>query len=154
MPEFEDRLRLSLVNRLAPEIAGVATFQGEASSLRELRGQVVVLEFWASFCGVCRFLGPRLDQWHRTYSPQGAEVVGITVDPPGVGLEVAARTGMSYTLASDTESKVSRTYLASQIPVVVIIDRQGVVRDAMVGYSEGRLQETEALIKKLLRRSP
>ncbi len=151
-PEFEDRLRLELVGKPAPEIAGVATFQGEASSLRELRGRVVVLEFWASFCGVCRFLGPRLDAWHRTYKPQGAEVVGITVDPPSVGLQVAARTGMSYTLASDPEAKVTEAYLASQIPVVVVIDRSGIVRDAMVGYSERRIAETEELIERLVSR--
>lgn len=150
MPQFEDRLRLALVNRQAPEIAGVATFQGDASSLRELRGQVVVLEFWASYCGVCRFLAPRLDAWHRAYNPQGAEVVGITVDTPEIGRRVAARTGMSYTLASDPDSRISRAYLASQIPAVVVIDRKGVVRDAMVGYSEGRLRETEQLIEKLL----
>jgi peroxiredoxin len=150
MPQFEDRLRLALVNRKAPEIMGVATFQGDASSLRELRGQVVVLEFWASYCGVCRFLAPRLDAWHRTYNPQGTEVVGITVDTPEIGRRVAARTGMSYTLASDPDSRISRAYLASQIPAVVVIDRRGVVRDAMVGYSEGRLRETEELIEKLL----
>jgi peroxiredoxin len=151
-PQFEDRLRLELVNRAAPEIAGVATFQGEASSLGELRGQVVVLEFWASFCGVCRFLAPRLDEWHRTYQPQGAQVVGITVDPPALGMKVARRTGMTYTLASDTNASVTRAYLASQIPVVVIIDRQGVVRDVMVGYSERRLRQTEALVVSLLDR--
>lgn len=149
-PEFEDRLRLQLVGKPAPEIAGVATFQGEASSLRELRGRVVVLEFWASFCGVCRFLGPRLDAWHRTYKPQGAEVVGITVDPPTLGRQVAARSGMSYTLASDPQAKVTEKYLASQIPVVFVIDRDGIVRDAMVGYSERRLAETEALIERLV----
>lgn len=149
-PEFEDRLRLELVGRPAPEIAGVATFQGDVSSLKELRGRVVVLEFWASFCGVCRYLAPRLDDWHRTYKPQGAEVVGITVDPPHLGREVAQRTGMSYTLASDPEAKVTNTYLASQIPVVIVIDRKGIVRDAMVGYSEHRIRETEALIERLI----
>jgi peroxiredoxin len=149
-PEFEDRLRLELVGRQAPEIVGVATFQGEASSLKELRGRVVVLEFWASFCGVCRYLAPQLDAWHRTYKPQGAEVIGITVDPPHLGQQVAQRTGMSYTLASDPDGKVTSTYLASQIPVVIIIDRSGVVRDAMVGYSERRIRETETLIERLV----
>lgn len=149
-PEFEDRLRLSFVGRPAPEISGVATFQGEAASLRELRGRVVVLEFWASFCGVCRYLAPRLDAWHRTYKPQGAEVVGITIDPPKLGQEVAQRTGMSYTLASDPGGKVTNAYFASQIPVVIIIDRNGIVVDAMVGYSERRLRETESLIERLV----
>lgn len=152
-PEFEDRVRLELVGRRAPEITGVATFQGEVSSLKELRGRVVILEFWASFCGVCRYLAPRLDEWHRTYKPQGAEVVGVTVDPPHLGREVAQRTGMSYTLASDPDGKVTNTYMASQIPVVIVIDRDGIVRDAMVGYSESRLRETEALILRLIDQS-
>lgn len=149
-PDFEDRLRLELVGRPAPEIAGVATFQGEASSLAELSGQVVVLEFWASYCGVCRILAPRLDSWHRTYQPQGAQVVGITVDSPQLGLQVARRTGMSYTLATDPGAEVTEKYMATQIPVVIVIDRDGIVRDAMVGYSERRLSETRALIEKLV----
>lgn len=149
-PEFEDRLRLELVGKQAPEIMGVATFQGEVSSLQELRGRVVVLEFWASFCGVCRYLAPRLDEWHRIYKPQGAEVVGITVDPPNLGREVAQRTGMSYTLASDPDGKVTNAYFASQIPVVIVIDRKGIVADAMVGYSERRIRETETLIARLI----
>lgn len=151
MPEFEDRLRLELVNRTAPEIAGVTTFQGDASSLRELRGRVVILEFWGSFCSVCRYLAPRLDEWHRTYKPQGASVVGITVDPPSLGRNTATRVGMSYVLASDVDARVTRAYMASQLPLLIIIDRNGIVRDAVVGYSAVRLRETELLIEALLR---
>lgn len=153
-PEFEDRLRLALVGRKAPEITGVATFQGEASSLKELRGQVVILEFWASYCGVCRYLAPVLDEWHRSYKPQGGHVIGITIDPPALGLRVAGKTGMHYTLASDPEGEISRTYLATQIPTVVIIDRGGIVRDVMVGYDRSRLEDTEDLIASLLKGDP
>lgn len=150
MPEFEDRLRLAFVGKAAPEISGVVTFQGEAASLRELRGQVVVLEFWASFCGVCRFLAPVLSGWQRTYHPQGAQVIGITPDDPQKGIEVARQAGMNYTLASDPDSQVTRDYLASQIPTLLIIDRRGIVHDVIVGYSKARLEEAEKLIEKLL----
>lgn len=150
-PQFEDQLRLAFVARPAPEIQGVVTFQGEASSLRELRGDVVVLEFWASWCGVCRYLAPILDEMYKDYRPLGLEVVGITDDPPELGSEVARRTGMSYTLASDTEGKAQRAYLASQIPVVFVIDRRGVVRDVMVGFSRERLTEVQELVADLVR---
>lgn len=150
MPEFEDRLRLAFVGKPAPEITGVVTFQGEAASLRELRGQVVVLEFWASFCGVCRFLAPVLDGWKRVYQPQGVEIIGITPDDPQRGLEVARQTGMTYTLASDPDAQVTRDYMASQIPTILILDRQNIVHDVIVGYSKVRLAEAEVLIERLL----
>jgi peroxiredoxin len=151
IPVFEDQLRLAFVGRYAPEISGVVTFQGEAASLGELKGQVVILEFWASFCQVCRVMAPLLDQWHRSYSPLGVEVVGITVDAPQTGLQVARRVGMTYTLASDQDATITRKYMASQIPAIIVIDRRGVVRDAMVGYSPERMAETEALISRLLK---
>lgn len=154
LPEFEDRLRLAFVGRQAPEISGVVTFQGEAASLKELKGQVVVLEFWASFCGVCRFLAPVLDGWQRKYAPQGAQIVGITPDPPQKGMEVARQTGMTYTLASDPQAKITRDYMASQIPTVLILDRRGIVHDVIVGYSKARLAEAEDLIQELLDQSP
>ena len=154
MPEFEDRLRLAFVGKRAPEITGIVTFQGESASLEELKGQVVVLEFWASFCGVCRFLAPVLDTWSRRYQPLGAEVIGITMDNPKLGLDVARRTGMTYTLSSDTGGEVTRSYFASQIPTLFVIDRSGIVRDAVVGYSKERLAETQSLIEELLQQDP
>jgi|GEM_PF-357782 len=151
LPDFEDRLRLAFVGKTAPEINGVITFQGEAASLKDLSGQVVVLEFWGSFCGVCRFLAPMLDDWSRRYGPQGLEVMGITTDNPKVGMEVARKTGMGYTLASDPDAKVTRAYMASQIPTLLILDRKGVVRDVTVGYHKDRLSEARSLIEELLR---
>jgi peroxiredoxin len=150
MPEFEDRLRLAFVGRRAPEISGMVTFQGEVTSLKEMSGQVVILEFWASFCQVCRVLGPTLDSWHREFNARGAHVIGITVDTPQIGLEVARRAQMGYTLASDSEAEITRTYMASQIPAVFIIDGRGTVRDVMVGYSADRIKTIHALIERLL----
>lgn len=150
MPEFEDRLRLAFIGRPAPEISGVVAFQGEVASLRQLKGQVVVLEFWASFCQACRLLGPTLDEWHRSYLSRGAQVVGITVDLPHVGLEVARRAQMGYPLGSDPDAEITRSYMASQIPTLFIIDSRGIVRDAIVGYSEQRLSGARSLIERLL----
>ncbi|MCH2108373.1 MAG: redoxin domain-containing protein [Polyangiaceae bacterium] len=148
-PDPEDRVRLALVGRPAPEIAGVVTFQGEASSLQEMEGEVVVLEFWASWCHACRALLPRLQEWDRQFVAQGVHLFGITVDRPSMGIEVARRWGMRHDLASDSVGQVSRLYYAQSIPLVVIIDRKGVVRDVMLGASEERLQELEALINGL-----
>ena len=149
-PEAEDRLRLTLVGRPAPEIAGVTTFQGATSALADARGQVVVLEFWASWCGPCRLVSPILDRWQRTYGPQGAEVIGITVDAPATGAEIARKTGMSYTLAHDPEGRATRQYFASQVPMLVLIDKRGLVRDVLIGVSSSRLLQLEKLLQELL----
>lgn len=150
MPEFEDRVRLEFVGRQAPEITPVVAFQGEHASLRELRGKVVIVEFWASFCGTCRTLGPVLDGWHRSLGPAGLAVVGITMDPPDAGAEAASRSQMTYSLASDLHGEVTKRFRANQIPMLLIVDRGGIVRDVVVGYSSERLAETKALLGRLL----
>lgn len=149
-PQFEDLLRLAFVGLEAPTISGVVTFQGEAASLAELRGKVVLLEFWASWCEVCRYLAPVLGRWQRMYRPAGLEVVGVTIDPPDVAAKAAARAGMSYTLASDAGGDVTENYLASQIPAVFVIDRRGIIADVMVGVAQARLDEVHALVERLL----
>ncbi len=153
-PDHEDQLRLHLVHRPAPEVAGVTTYHGEVSSLRELRGRVVILEFWGAFCPVCRYMSPVVEQWHQTYQPQGAVVFGISADPEAIGEDAAQRLRKSYTLARDTDGRVIRSYMASQIPMVVIIDKKGIVRDALVGYSKERIEETRELIEELLAETP
>jgi len=149
-PVFEDLLRLSFVGLEAPTISGVVTFQGEAASLSELRGKVVLLEFWASWCEICRYLAPVLGRWQSAYRPAGLEVVGVTADPPDVAARAASRAGMGYTLASDLGGEVSESYLANQIPAVFVIDRRGVVVDVMVGVQAERLDEVHDLIGRLL----
>lgn len=150
MPHSEDVARLALIGKRAPEISGVVAFQGDITSLRDARGEVVLLEFWASYCGVCRVMAPVLEEWHREYRPLGLRVVGVTVDTPSLGAQVASRLGLSYPLVSDSSLEVTRTYRANQIPMVVAIDRKGVIREVMVGLSETRLRETRELVVELI----
>jgi peroxiredoxin len=153
-PEFEDRLRLAFVGLQAPSIDGVITFQGEAATLRELHGRVVLLEFWASWCGICRYLAPTLNRLQRQHRPAGLTVLGITLDPPERGRAAAVRTkSMDYALASDSGGRITRRYLASQVPTVFVIDPKGVVVDVMVGVAEDRVQELVGLVEELLRAS-
>jgi len=150
-PEFEDRLRLAFVGRPAPSIDGVIAFQGEAATLRELRGRVVLLEFWATWCGVCRYLAPVLDRLEKQHRAAGLSVLGITVDPPERARSAAIRAGhMDYALASDADGHVTRDYLASQVPTVFVLDRAGFVVDVMVGVSDERVKELVAQVEALL----
>lgn len=149
-PDPEDVARLELVGRPAPEISGVVTFQGDVGSLRELEGRVVLLEFWASYCVACRSLARALDRLHVEYAGRGLAVLGVTVDPLELGAKVARRLGMTYSLASDPDATVTSRYMASAIPMLVLIDRRGQVREVVMGPSPERMLELEAELSRLL----
>ncbi len=146
-----DITRMSFVGRPAPEFGVLKTVQGSVTpTLQALRGKVVVLEFWASWCSVCRYMVPTLNEWQSRFGPEGAVVLGVTVDSVTVASNAANQLGMDYALASDHEGVATRAYAANSIPALYIIDQQGTVREVVVGYSESRLEAAESLIDTLL----
>lgn len=153
-PHPEDLIRFQLVGQRAPEISGVVAFQGDVASLKDVQGRVLLLEFWASYCGACRGMARVLGDWYRQKSGQGLVVVGVTSDTALRGARVAAATNMMYPLVSDVEAQVARDYGAREIPLLVVVDRRGIVRDVVLGYDTGRLEETAQLVSGLLAEAP
>jgi peroxiredoxin len=150
-PGDSDIQRMNFVGEPAPEFGPLRTVQGSAATtLGALRGKVVVVEFWASWCQVCSFLVPTMNDWQDRFGPQGALVLGVTVDSVQVAAEAARRLDMRYPLASDEKGTATRAYQAHAIPAVFVIDQQGTVREVVVGFSEERLGEVEVLIDELL----
>lgn len=150
-PVDSDITRMSFVGQAAPELGVLSTVKGSVTpTLQALRGKVVVLEFWASWCAVCRFMVPTLNEWQARFGPQGAVVLGITVDSVTVASNVANQLGMDYPLASDGEGTATRAYAANAVPTLFIIDKLGRVREVIVGYSEAELAAAETLIDDLL----
>jgi peroxiredoxin len=150
-PGGDDIARLDFLGAPAPEFHSLMTAQGSLpATLGALRGKVVVIEFWAPWCQACHLLAPKLNEWRARLGPQGVEVVGITVAPVSAALQSASEVGMKYTIASDESGETSRSYRAFAIPALYVIDQKGIVRDVVVGYSPGRMDEAQALIEKLL----
>lgn len=150
-PVDTDIVRMSYVGQPAPDLGVLRTVQGSLTpTLQALRGKVVVLEFWASWCSVCRYMVPTLNEWQARFGPQGAVVLGVTVDSVSVAANAANQLGMDYALASDAEGEATRAYAANSIPALYIIDQRGTVREVVVGYSESRLEAAENLIDTLL----
>jgi peroxiredoxin len=150
-PDDDGMLKLSHVGAPAPAFESLQTVQGSVTpSLAALRGKVVVLEFWASWCAVCRILVPTINDWHARFSAQGVEVLGVTTDPVGLASRSAYELRMSYPVLSDHTGKTTEAYGAMALPTLFVLDRKGVVRDVMVGYSSGRLAELEQLIERLV----
>jgi peroxiredoxin len=126
---------------------------GDTVSLAQLKGKVVMLNFWASWCGPCRQEMPLLDQMHKRYSALGFTLVGVNVDANSKDAEDwLSKTPVSFPVLFDRESKVSKMYDVSAMPSTVFIDRQGNVRYLHRGYKAGDegeyLNQIRALLKE------
>lgn len=153
-PGFEGQLRLGYVGQPAPELEGLAVARGAPGArLSSLAGRVVVLEFWATWCGACRALMPTLNGWHQRYRAEGASVVSVTMDPVEKAARDAFELGLEYSVLSDPEGNAVRGYQAFALPTLFVIDRAGVVRDVAVGYDPVRLRELRLTIEHLLAES-
>jgi thiol-disulfide isomerase/thioredoxin len=150
-PSSDGMMRKAFVGAKAPQLEALKSVQGSLTpSWETLRGRVVVMEFWASWCMVCQMMLPTLNGWHERYSAQGVTVVGVTPEPVELASRAAYELGMAYPVFSDDTGATSRSYRAQVIPMVFVIDKQGEVRDVVVGYSSDRLAKVETLVKKLV----
>lgn len=150
-PGAEGQLRLGFVGAPAPAFLGLEVAQGNITErLADLKGQVVVLEFWASWCAACRALMPTLNDWHERMAPLGGQVVSITLDPLQKAARDAFQLGMRYPVLADPQGKTTRLYQAMALPTLFILDRQGIVRAVAVGYSPQRLEQLGVILQGLL----
>ena len=126
-PDPADYQKRALVGRPAPDFAPTVRSGPSMGKLSSLKGQVVLLDFFATWCGPCMAELPRIQSLHRELGGHGLRVIGISGEPGEVVAGVARR-GVDYTLASDTEEAVAASYHVSALPTMVVIDRAGVVR--------------------------
>jgi thiol-disulfide isomerase/thioredoxin len=111
---------------------------GGQLSLADLKGQVVMINFWASWCGPCRQEFPALDQIYAKYKPMGFTLVAINVESEKADAEkFLAATPASFPILFDPENKVSSSYGVSAMPTTVLVDRQGRVRWLHRAYKPG-----------------
>lgn len=143
-----------LVGDRAPDF-DVVPISGPRSpiSLRGLRGTVVVVDFWGTFCGPCKQSFPKLEGLHARYAERGLRVLGISEDEADDKARIptfAATYGAKFAIAWDEDKSIARLYKPETMPSTFVIDRKGIVRYAHVGYHEGDEQQLEKEVKGLL----
>ena len=148
MPDLEELPRMTLVDKPAPPFTAQLIAGAYSPALKDLAGHVVIVDFWATWCGPCSITMPFLDQWQTTYGARGLRIVGLTAEDPDDVRDFLVGHPLSYTIARDVDDKIGQIYMRSAIPMLVVIDKAGVVRHVQVGAA--RFDEVEAVIAKLL----
>ncbi len=125
---------------------------GGVVSLAQFRGQVVMINFWASWCVPCRQEMPLLDNIYRHYSKLGFSLIGVNVEPDPKSAEAfLGQTPVSFPVLFDTQSVVSKLYGVPGMPTTVFIDRKGNVRLVHQSYRPGDENEYLNEIRELVR---
>jgi peroxiredoxin len=135
----------------APDFT-LRTAAGSNLRLHEQRGQVVLVNFWASWCGPCRQEMPHLNRLYDKYRASGFVLLGVNIDDdPHAATTAAARWGVKFPVLLDVEKSVSRQYDLGSMPATVLIDRDGRVRYLHRGYREGVEEAYERQIRELVK---
>ncbi|TQV86579.1 TlpA family protein disulfide reductase [Aliikangiella coralliicola] len=143
---------LSAADKVAAPDFTLKSLTGENLRLSDFRGQVVLLNFWASWCGPCRQEMPILDEIHKKYEPLGFAVLGVNVDLKSEkAIDYLRGTPVKFPILLDPKSKVSEQYSVSAMPSTAIIDRDGNVRYVHAGYKTGDEEKYKNKIKELMR---
>ncbi len=125
---------------------------GSTVSLAQFKGQVVMINFWASWCGPCRQEMPLLDSIYRKYNKLGFTLIGVNVEPDRASAEAwLKQTPVTFPVLFDAKSAVSSLYSVAGMPTTVFIDRKGNVRNIHQSYRPGDENEYLDQIRALIR---
>jgi peroxiredoxin len=120
-------------------------------SLASLKGTVVYVDFWASWCVPCRLSMPALDALYRRHGARGFAVVGVNKDQsPADAERFLKRVAVTFPLASDARDAAARAFDVKAMPSGYLVDRKGVVRNVHRGFTAETAVELEREIETLL----
>lgn len=140
-----------LAGKAAPDFA-LKSSTGENLRLSEFRGDVVMINFWATWCGPCRQEMPLLDELYARYQRVGFNLLGVNIDDDsGRAMRMIEELGVKFPVLFDARKDVSKLYEVEAMPVTVLVDREGTVRFVHHGYKPGYEDKYLDQVRSLLR---
>jgi len=135
----------------APDFA-LKSSTGQNLRLSEYRGDVVMINFWATWCGPCRQEMPLLDELYSRYHRVGFNLLGVNIDDDSRrAMQMVDELGVNFPVLFDARKEVSELYDVEAMPVTVLVDREGMVRYVHHGYKPGYENMYLDQIRSLLR---
>ena len=127
-------------------------FDGTNLKLSEYRGQVVLVNFWASWCGPCRQEMPKLEELHQRYESLGVTILGVNVEEDStLARRIVADRELTFPILADDRNIASELFDVDAMPSTVLIDKDGMVRFRHRGYMPGYEKHYEDQIRSLIR---
>lgn len=135
-----------------PLEAKMATLAGDEVTLAQYQGQVVLVDFWASWCAPCRFAFPYYADIYNRHSTQGFVVAAISIDEDvEQARQFARRYGLPFDILHDSQRQAASAFSVLQIPMTFLLDRQGRVRYVHRGFDASKAARLEEEVMYLLR---
>ena len=125
---------------------------GRLVTLSELRGKVILLNFWATWCGPCRVEMPAMEQLYRMFSRKDFEILAVSIDAQGVAVTrpFQQEYHLTFPILHDADYRVGLMYGVRSLPMTFLVDRQGVVRHRIFGARDWGTAEAQQLVQMLI----
>ena len=151
---FHDEMFPVVVGTDAPDFsAKTLGTPAREKTLADYRGQVVLLNVWATWCLPCRVEMPSIEKLHQAYGPKGLKIVAVSIDDPGTDAQIrdfAKTFGLTFEILHDPSSKITEGYQITGYPETFVIGRDGVIRKKVMQATDWNSPENRALIERLL----
>jgi peroxiredoxin len=126
---------------------------GKVISLSQFRGKVVLLNFWATWCGPCRVEMPAMEQLYHTFPRREFEILAVSTDAQGTAVTrpFQQQMGLTFPILHDAEFRTGLVYGARTLPITFMVDRGGIVRQKIFGARDWASPEARELIHELMK---
>ena len=142
----------AMPHSLREDSANLESHAGGQLSLADYQGQVVMINFWASWCGPCRQEMPLLEALYQRYEPLGFTLLGVNVDADSQqAMQYLKEVSVSFPVVLDTTNDISQTYDVVAMPSTILIGRDGTSRYIHHGYQPGYEDEYQRQIRELIK---